>query len=78
MSDEEQASYEALRGEYEKLEEEHAEELPDEVDIRLGEIETAMEALQKPSDPLREGRARHRRRVRQHRRLGAAARRTSP
>ena len=48
MSDEEQASYEALKAEYDKLEDNHAEadELPDEVDQRLGEIETAMEALQ--------------------------------
>ncbi|MEO3431868.1 ParB/RepB/Spo0J family partition protein [Inquilinus sp. CAU 1745] len=48
MSEEEQASYEALKAEYDKLEEEHAEadELPEEIDIRLGEIETAMEALQ--------------------------------
>ena len=48
MSDEEAASYQALKAEYEKLEEEHADadELPDEVDARLGEIEAAMEALQ--------------------------------
>ena len=48
MSEEEQASYAALKAEYETLEDEHAEadELPEEVDARLGEIETAMEALQ--------------------------------
>jgi ParB family chromosome partitioning protein len=48
MSDEEQSRYEALKAEHEKLEENHAEadELPEEVDVRLGEIETAMEALQ--------------------------------
>ncbi|MBB4287895.1 ParB/RepB/Spo0J family partition protein [Roseospira goensis] len=48
MSDEEDASYAALKAEYEKLEDEYAEadELPDEIDARLGEIETAMEALQ--------------------------------
>ncbi|MBI1338766.1 DNA-binding protein [bacterium] len=48
MSEEEQASYAALKAEYETLEEAHAEadELPEEVDARLGEIETAMEALQ--------------------------------
>jgi ParB family chromosome partitioning protein len=48
MSDEEEASYTALKAEYEKLEDDHAEadELPEEVDERLGEIETAMEALQ--------------------------------
>src|SRR5207245_1537580 len=38
---------EALRAEYEKLEHAHtdAEELPEEVDQRLGEIETALAAL---------------------------------
>ena len=48
MSDEEDATYAALKAEYDKLEEEYAEadELPEEVDERLGEIETAMEALQ--------------------------------
>ncbi|WP_171173671.1 ParB/RepB/Spo0J family partition protein [Ruegeria sp. HKCCD8929] len=48
MSDEEDATYTALKAEYDKLEEEYAEtdELPEEVDERLGEIETAMEALQ--------------------------------
>jgi ParB family chromosome partitioning protein len=40
--------YQALKAEYDTLEAEHAEadELPEEVDARLGEIETAMEALQ--------------------------------
>ena len=48
MSDEEEASYTALKADYETLEDEHAEadELPEKVDERLGEIETAMEALQ--------------------------------
>lgn len=48
MSEEEAASYDALKAEYDALEKAHAEadELPDEVDQRLGEIETAMEALQ--------------------------------
>jgi ParB/RepB/Spo0J family partition protein len=48
MSDEEAASYQALKAEYDALEAEHAEadELPDEVDVRLGEIEEAMEALE--------------------------------
>ena len=47
MSDEETATAEALRAEYEKLEQAHAdaEELPEEVDQRLGEIETALAAL---------------------------------
>jgi len=48
MSDEEDATYSALKTEYEKLEDDYAEadELPEKVDARLGEIETAMEALQ--------------------------------
>ena len=48
MSDEEDASYTALKAEYDKLEDDYAEadELPEEVDARLGEIETAMEDLQ--------------------------------
>ncbi|MBW4706400.1 ParB/RepB/Spo0J family partition protein [Roseobacter sp. YSTF-M11] len=48
MSEEEDATYTALKAEYDKLEDDYAEadELPAEVDERLGEIETAMEALQ--------------------------------
>ncbi|MEL6997672.1 MAG: ParB/RepB/Spo0J family partition protein [Pseudomonadota bacterium] len=48
MSEEEEKTYEALKAEYDKLEDDYAEadELPEEVDERLGEIETAMEALQ--------------------------------
>ena len=48
MSDVEAADYQALKAEYDALEADHAEvdELPEEVDARLGEIETAMEALQ--------------------------------
>ena len=44
MSDEEVAAAEALRAEYDKLEQAHADadELPEEVDQRLGEIETAL------------------------------------
>ncbi len=47
MSDEEVATAESLRAEYERLEQAHAEadELPEEVDDRLGEIETALVAL---------------------------------
>jgi ParB family chromosome partitioning protein len=47
MSDEEVATAEALRAEHERLEQDHAEddELPDEVDQRLGEIETALAVL---------------------------------
>ena len=48
MSNEEDKTYAALKAEYEKLEDDHAEadELPEEIDARLGEIETAMEMLQ--------------------------------
>jgi ParB family transcriptional regulator, chromosome partitioning protein len=47
MSDEEIATAKALRGEYDRLEQDHAEtgELPEEVDRRLGEIETALADL---------------------------------
>ena len=53
MSDEEDATYTALKAEYDKLEDDYAEadELPEQIDERLGEIETAMEALQ--SRPIR-------------------------
>ena len=48
MTVEEQATIEALTAEHDKLEEEYADadELPDEVDARLGEIETALLALE--------------------------------
>jgi len=48
MSEGEEKTYEALKAEYDKLEDDYAEpdELPEEIDARLGEIETAMEALQ--------------------------------
>src|SRR5262249_53363366 len=47
ISDEEVATAEALRAEYDKLEQAHsdAEELAEDVDQRLGEIETALAAL---------------------------------
>src|SRR5258707_1825568 len=47
MTDDEIASADALRAEYERLEQAHADadELPDDVDQRLGEIETALAAL---------------------------------
>ncbi len=47
MSDEEAATADALRAEYEKLEQAHSDsdELPEEADQRLGEIETALAAL---------------------------------
>jgi ParB family chromosome partitioning protein len=48
MSDEEAAAYDALKTEFDQLEADHvdADELPEEVDARLGEIETTMEMLQ--------------------------------
>jgi ParB family chromosome partitioning protein len=47
MSDEETATAEALRAEYDRLEQDHreADELPEEIDQRLGEIEAALAAL---------------------------------
>lgn len=47
LTDEERTTREALRGEYDRLEAEYAEadELPDEIDQRIGEIETALEAF---------------------------------
>jgi ParB family chromosome partitioning protein len=47
LTDEEQASCDALRAEYDRLEETHAnaEDLPEEVDQRLSEIETSLEAF---------------------------------
>ncbi|MGC0321054.1 ParB family chromosome partitioning protein [Bradyrhizobium sp. USDA 326] len=60
---EERATIEALEAEYAKLEAEHdgADELPDEVDLRLGEIETALAAfndrpaIYQPADIARAG-----------------------
>jgi ParB family chromosome partitioning protein len=48
LTDEETASREALKAELEKLEEAHADadEIPEEVDTRLGEIESALEAFE--------------------------------
>ena len=62
LTDEERATREALRDEYDRLESEYAEadELPDEVDERLGEIETALDAFEdrpKHFDPAEIGRA---------------------
>jgi ParB family transcriptional regulator, chromosome partitioning protein len=47
LTEEEQASCDGLRAEFDKLQETYAsdDELPDEVDARLGEIETALEAF---------------------------------
>jgi len=49
LTDEERAAREALREEYERLEAEHADcdELPDDIDARLGEIEAALSAFEK-------------------------------
>ncbi len=49
LTEEERATREALRDEYDRLEAEYAEadELPDEVDARLGEIEQALEAFER-------------------------------
>ncbi|KFL28363.1 plasmid partitioning protein ParB [Devosia sp. 17-2-E-8] len=48
LSEEERAAREALREEYERLEAEHADcdELPDDIDARLGEIEAALDAFE--------------------------------
>ncbi|WP_112875057.1 ParB/RepB/Spo0J family partition protein [Paracoccus endophyticus] len=47
LTEEERATREALRDEYDRLDADHAEadELPDEIDQRLGEIEQALEAF---------------------------------
>jgi ParB family chromosome partitioning protein len=63
LTDEERATREALRTEYDQLEAQYqdADELPDEVDQRLGEIETALEAFEArprifaPADVARAG-----------------------
>lgn len=49
LTDEERAAREALREEYDRIEAEYdgADEYPDEIDQRLGEIETALEAFEK-------------------------------
>lgn len=49
LTEDERAAREALRDEYERLEAEYAEadELPDEVDTRLGEIEQALEVFER-------------------------------
>jgi ParB family chromosome partitioning protein len=48
LTEEEQATHEALQSEYDRLEEQYAEadELPDEIDQRRGEIETALAAFE--------------------------------
>ena len=48
LSPEEEAARDALKAEFDQLEEQYAEagELPDDIDARLGEIETALEAFE--------------------------------
>ncbi len=48
LAEAEQATYDALKAEYDRLQAEHdgAEELPEEVDRRLGEIEVGIEAIE--------------------------------
>jgi ParB family transcriptional regulator, chromosome partitioning protein len=50
LSDTEQAACDALHAEFDELQEAHAtsDDLPEEVDARLGEIEAALEAFDKP------------------------------
>ena len=62
LSDEERAARETLREEYDRIEAEYegADEYPDEIDQRLGEIEAALEAFEKRAviyDPAEIGRA---------------------
>ena len=62
LTDEERAAREALREEFDRLEAEYAEadELPDEVDERVGEIDVALDAFEdrpKQYDPTEIGRA---------------------
>ena len=62
LTDEERAAREALREEYDRIEAEYdgADEYPDEIDQRLGEIETALEAFEKRAviyDPAEVARA---------------------
>jgi ParB family chromosome partitioning protein len=68
LTDEERATREALRDEYDRLEAEYgeADELPDEVDQRLGEIERPWR-LRQPPDGLRSRSDRQGRGLRQHR-----------
>ena len=69
LTAEEQTTIDALNAEQAKLEADYqdADELPDEVDQRLGEIEAALVAFEDRPMHLRSGRDRPRRRLRQHR-----------
>ena len=68
-SAEEVAARDALKAEFERLEEQYAdaEEFPEEVDRRLGEIETALEAFDQRPVLYDAARGRPCRRLRQHR-----------
>ena len=70
LTDEERASRAALQAELDRVEQEYAnaDELPDEVGRRLGEIETALAAFEER--PAVSYRDRARRCVRQHRQRG--------
>jgi ParB family chromosome partitioning protein len=50
LSDDERTSHDALTAEYDRLEEQYSEadELPAEIDLRLGDIETALTAFERP------------------------------
>ena len=69
LTAEEQATFAALNAEHDRLEAEYAkaDELPDEVDQRMGEIETALAEIRRSPGSVRAGRHRTRRRFRQHR-----------
>ena len=74
LTDEEQATIEALQAEYAKLEAEYenADELPDEVDAPPRRDRDGARRLRRSAGQLRSGRDRPRRRVRQHRLRTAA------
>lgn len=69
LTEEERATREALREEYDRIEAEYgeADELPDEIDERLGGDRTGARRLQAAPGELRSGRYRHCRCFRQHR-----------
>ena len=69
LTEEERATLDALDAESDKIEADYqdADELPDEIDQRLGEIEAALSAFEARPLDLRSSRHRPRRRLRQHR-----------
>ena len=75
LTEEERAARDALQAEMDRLEETYAEadEVPEEVDLRLGEIETALAAFDDRPVALDPRRSQPRRRFCQHRRLGKSA-----